>query len=243
MRATLSRICLVGFLALGSNASYAANISFTGSFTGDAFIYDPATDYSPGTGYNPPGSLGGYDGLITLHGFNTALGVLNSVTLTTQVSGSLEFKDARSFGYATDIINAVLYTSGGTPYGGFGAGLPFTFSSPGHGDGVVFDTGVQHGSYGPSSYTNNYSTTFAPFYANVFYVPVLAYAYTTSGTNTSYITNVTSTFTFNETVTYDYTPAVGSVPEPSTWAMTILGFAGLGALAYRRKSKRAIAAA
>jgi len=29
----------------------------------------------------------------------------------------------------------------------------------------------------------------------------------------------------------------GSVPEPSTWAMMVLGFMGLGFLAYRRKDK------
>jgi PEP-CTERM motif len=32
---------------------------------------------------------------------------------------------------------------------------------------------------------------------------------------------------------------VGAVPEPSTWAMMILGFAGVGFMAYRRKSKPA----
>jgi hypothetical protein len=31
----------------------------------------------------------------------------------------------------------------------------------------------------------------------------------------------------------------GSVPEPGTWAMMIIGFAGLGFMAYRRKSKPA----
>ena len=31
--------------------------------------------------------------------------------------------------------------------------------------------------------------------------------------------------------------AVAAVPEPSTWAMMLLGFAGIGFLAYRRKSK------
>jgi hypothetical protein len=35
----------------------------------------------------------------------------------------------------------------------------------------------------------------------------------------------------------------GSVPEPSTWAMLLLGFAGLGFMAYRRKSKSALMAA
>jgi PEP-CTERM motif len=34
-----------------------------------------------------------------------------------------------------------------------------------------------------------------------------------------------------------------SIPEPSTWAMLLLGFAGLGFMAYRRKSKPALMAA
>jgi hypothetical protein len=37
--------------------------------------------------------------------------------------------------------------------------------------------------------------------------------------------------------------AVSGVPEPSTWAMLIFGFAGLGLMAYRRKSKPALMAA
>ena len=32
---------------------------------------------------------------------------------------------------------------------------------------------------------------------------------------------------------------VGGVPEPSTWAMLILGFAGVGFVAYRRKNQGA----
>lgn len=36
---------------------------------------------------------------------------------------------------------------------------------------------------------------------------------------------------------------VAAVPEPSTWAMMILGFAGLGFTAYRRKSRPALMAA
>jgi hypothetical protein len=39
------------------------------------------------------------------------------------------------------------------------------------------------------------------------------------------------------------TARVTSVPEPSTWAMLILGFAGIGFMAYRRKSKPALMAA
>jgi len=36
---------------------------------------------------------------------------------------------------------------------------------------------------------------------------------------------------------------VAAVPEPSTWAMMILGFAGVGFMAYRRKAKPAMMAA
>ena len=35
----------------------------------------------------------------------------------------------------------------------------------------------------------------------------------------------------------------GDVPEPSTWAMMVLGFAGVGFMAYRRKSKPGLMAA
>jgi hypothetical protein len=36
------------------------------------------------------------------------------------------------------------------------------------------------------------------------------------------------------------TGTVSAVPEPSTWAMMLLGFAGVGFMAYRRKSKPAL---
>jgi hypothetical protein len=36
---------------------------------------------------------------------------------------------------------------------------------------------------------------------------------------------------------------IPAVPEPSTWAMMLLGFAGMGFMAHRRKSKPALMAA
>jgi hypothetical protein len=45
------------------------------------------------------------------------------------------------------------------------------------------------------------------------------------------------------TITYTYTPAGPPVPEPSTWAMMLVGFAGLGYAAVRRKGQvRAVSA-
>jgi hypothetical protein len=44
-------------------------------------------------------------------------------------------------------------------------------------------------------------------------------------------------------VTYSSTPLTPAVPEPSTWAMMLIGFAGLGYAAARRKGAvRAISA-
>jgi hypothetical protein len=51
----------------------------------------------------------------------------------------------------------------------------------------------------------------------------------------------TADFSFSGTVTSFSISA--AVPEPSTWAMMILGFAGIGFMAYRRKSKPALMAA
>jgi hypothetical protein len=42
---------------------------------------------------------------------------------------------------------------------------------------------------------------------------------------------------------FNGTPITSAVPEPSTWAMMMLGFCGLGFLAYRRKDSLAHGAA
>ncbi|MEH2536001.1 hypothetical protein V1277_004699 [Bradyrhizobium sp. AZCC 1588] len=56
--------------------------------------------------------------------------------------------------------------------------------------------------------------------------------------STAFVTQVTFTGdgVFRGTMT-----AITAVPEPSTWAMMILGFAGLGFMAYRRSRKPALA--
>jgi len=41
----------------------------------------------------------------------------------------------------------------------------------------------------------------------------------------------------------NFVPPAGAAPEPSTWAMMILGFAAIGFMAYRRKNKPALLAA
>jgi len=58
--------------------------------------------------------------------------------------------------------------------------------------------------------------------------------------NTNQIEGFSPTdITLMDAIGYDLTTPV---PEPSTWAMMILGFAGIGFMAYRRKSKPALMA-
>jgi hypothetical protein len=53
--------------------------------------------------------------------------------------------------------------------------------------------------------------------------------------------NITTRYAYDPVGTF--TPEIAAVPEPSTWAMMFLGFAGIGFMAYRRKSKLALMAA
>jgi PEP-CTERM motif len=61
----------------------------------------------------------------------------------------------------------------------------------------------------------------------------------------SFTLGSSGTIEFGWETAYTYTPPdlTSPVPEPSTWAMLLIGFAGLGFMAYRRKSKLALMAA
>jgi hypothetical protein len=61
------------------------------------------------------------------------------------------------------------------------------------------------------------------------------HSFASFGGNVSFLSDVTGG-------SLDVT-AVTAVPEPSTWAMMILGFGGIGFMAYRRRSKPALMAA
>jgi PEP-CTERM motif len=61
---------------------------------------------------------------------------------------------------------------------------------------------------------------------------------TFNGGGGNIIATLTSDATAGVTITYNYSP-VTAVPEPTTWAMMLIGFAGVGFMAYRRKSKPA----
>jgi hypothetical protein len=96
------------------------------------------------------------------------------------------------------------------------------------------------------------STTETFTLSNGFSTSVSNTANISSGPNSEFIGFI-STVPFN-TITLsvpngqslaiaDFTTATSAVPEPSTWAMMLLGFAGLGFMAYRRKQQTAFNAA
>jgi hypothetical protein len=63
----------------------------------------------------------------------------------------------------------------------------------------------------------------------------LGYSQSSTGSASLFFTDAANGGSGSVTV-QNVTPTPG-VPEPSTWAMMLLGFAGLGFMAYRRKSK------
>jgi len=104
------------------------------------------------------------------------------------------------------------------PFGSFGYAFTCSGCGPGFGGGLT----------GPLSFVLSDAGTLTPASlgfnsydgSNIFFTTDLVIANGNTG-------NVGATLT----------PAV---PEPSTWAMMILGFVGLGFMAYRRKSKPAL---
>jgi PEP-CTERM motif len=51
---------------------------------------------------------------------------------------------------------------------------------------------------------------------------------------------IVACFFFASLYTTAQISSVGGIPEPSTWVMMILGFAGVGFMAYRRRNASAM---
>lgn len=86
----------------------------------------------------------------------------------------------------------------------------------------------------PGGYQNSEKVSFS--FLGLGYNPNLNDTYSVDLT----LTNVPGVGTISD----DIDVQIGSgVPEPTTWAMMLLGFAGIGFIAYRRKSKPALMAA
>jgi hypothetical protein len=145
---------------------------------------------------------------------------------------------------AISTANAVTYT--------FDPGTSFTFSDGGagdltgtftidpsggfSGDNVVITGGIEAGTYAPAS-----SDSAAGALAYEFFPPPLREGlnvfFTPSFTSVPVAPVLESVFWMNPGNVQDATHVTGGatlVPEPSTWAMMLLGFVGLGFAASRR---------
>lgn len=67
---------------------------------------------------------------------------------------------------------------------------------------------------------------------------ILAVRLATDPVGPSFINGYINIGDNNVTGQTPFVPQVGAVPEPSTWAMMILGFAGVGFLTYRRRNQK-----
>jgi hypothetical protein len=131
-------------------------------------------------------------------------------------------------------------TSGGQNWLGFAGGTAtFTFSSPDHSFGF-YTTGVQ------TVFTSSLTVTFDDGTSQTLNLPINVnggasyFGFTdTSAFSSVTITNLSNDAWGIDNVSYNY----NAVPEPSTWAMLLAGFAGLGFAGYRSSRKRVAFAA
>lgn len=144
-------------------------------------------------------------------------------------------------GFATDGFQTFSKGGGNTNWLGLNGGsITFNNTSPTNSVGAYF-SGLTAGSILTISFNDGASRLFT--------IPVT----TNGGVEFVGLTDTTvfSSFTITDVSGKNFgidgisfgINGVSAVPEPSTWAMMILGFAGIGFVVYRRKSKPALMAA
>ena len=149
---------------------------------------------------------------------------------------------ANNEGLLVSAPNSITFLSGSGAImdvaAGFGIGFSFNYSAPFY-PGIVTvwsgldGTGTELASLSLGTTTNGSGTSgcgghnYCPLVSSGVAFSGLAESVNFSGTE-NYIV-------FDDITIGSVTPITGGVPEPSTWAMLLLGFAGVGFMAYRRR--------
>jgi PEP-CTERM motif-containing protein len=127
----------------------------------------------------------------------------------------------------------------GTPLGGGSFSDPAAGNTGNYADLSSLDLRVASNGFGGLGNGNSYET-WAQFVANSG-TQLVSYIYLDVDGGFSQPNNIQQVLLNNFTVNDQVLTA--AVPEPSSWAMLLIGFAGVGFMAYRRKSKPARLAA
>jgi hypothetical protein len=160
-----------------------------------------------------------------------------SASLTTSGAGAIGMLELLYYFEATGPSgNVLINVSASGSTSPLGAGEDAFIVQPAHvsANGLFIESPTQ----GAWTISNEYS-----FVANTIYQVSLQVEATGGGSASIDPTfSIDPAYTSNYSLTFSAGIANG-VPEPSTWAMMILGFAGVGFMTYRRKSKPALIAA
>jgi hypothetical protein len=210
------------FAVLVTSQVNAATVTFTGNGT-----FSGLSNCS-GCGISGGGNV------LDMSGFN------NSTLTITDVSNSVSTNTNDTvLGYITWVNRA---SSGGDQNFNVNYTFALTFTSPSNqADSQVFNLNITQPTNPPGDNVFNISnatlSNLGPFTLNGVTVSDLKFSEVgPGGYNGSTWTNPENSTSILY-ITADFTAAV---PEASTWAMMILGFAGVGFLAYRRKGQPAL---
>ncbi len=210
-RLTFSGLLLAAVAALSSNAAHALTVTYKLS------VSDPAANLAAGP-YGTITVVENLNGSLTVTetlaaGFRIHDGNANHNALAFSLVGS---PAAVTISGVTTGFDAILSGVDAPPFGSYEYALDCT---------TACGSGFSGGFVGPLSFTLSAATplTAASLQADTYLGQQIFFSSDLVGSNGN-----------TGNVGAIISPAV---PEPSTWAMMILGFAGVGFLAYRRRSQ------
>lgn len=249
-------ICGGGSCSAQQSASHQAitgpgSLSYSGSapLISDGTGSIPPSNYTPGSTASgsfsfsqtpaPSLTMFGSAWTVPVNGANASVSVGNAtLTYLMQITGPTPFASVQVDAHGSVTVSSIA-TGGST--NNF-AQVSFGIA------GQFFDTALVNASEGLTTKTFNDTNTYVLAtnyqYSVQLYANLQAIVSGNSGGGTATFSGfIDPTFTVvgdnASAYTLSFSPgignSVGAVPEPSTWAMMILGFGGLGFMAYRRR--------
>jgi hypothetical protein len=190
-----------------------AALGFTGSASAEILTYDVNMDFDPSTGLGGPG-VGTITGSLTV---DTGTPTVTSFSLTESTNTTTTFG------------------------GGFGSPTYTTLTFDNNSALSSVSTGQQTDEFSGNPFLFVRVQSTLSLLDGIEIGPSFQFDFPIAGGSVQ-PGNFDSITSENHYLFGTVTPAISSaVPEPSTWAMMLFGFAGVGVIAYRRKSKAIMA--